>query len=54
MSIPVAGRSPKTIAELPGQFSEVALSPDGKTLVYDAVEAKSDVWVMENFDSSHR
>jgi len=50
VSVPVAGGIVKTIAKLPGKFSEVVISPDSKTVVYDAVETKSDVWMIENFD----
>jgi serine/threonine protein kinase/Tol biopolymer transport system component len=50
VSVLVAGGIVKTIAKLPGKFSEVVISPDSKTVVYDAVETKSDVWMIENFD----
>jgi Tol biopolymer transport system component len=38
------------VATLPGQISSGALSPDGRKIVVEVKEEKSDVWLMRNFD----
>jgi hypothetical protein len=41
-----------SVATLPGLsvIRGASLSPDGREMVVDAAEGKSDVWLMENFD----
>ena len=44
-----------TVVSLPGDVVEhdyASVSPDGKEIVVDISEEKSDVWLMEHFDPS--
>jgi hypothetical protein len=44
---------PVSVATLPGdvvEFLSGGMSPDGRDIVVPLSEAKSDVWIMENFD----
>jgi serine/threonine protein kinase/tetratricopeptide (TPR) repeat protein len=55
LMVPAEGGETKAFYTLPvdqidNEFSGITLTPDGKRLVYAAVESKSDVWVMEHFD----
>ena len=54
LSLPAGGGSPATVVTLPGDIAQAVVSPDGRKLVANVSETKSDVWVVENFDPSHR
>jgi Tol biopolymer transport system component len=57
LSIPVnpSGRSaPRTIFTAPGDIGAASVSSDGRKFVLRVMEAKSDVWVVENFDPAYR
>jgi Tol biopolymer transport system component len=46
-------KQPVSVATLPGdvvEFLSGGISPDGRDIVVPLSEAKSDVWIMENFD----
>jgi serine/threonine protein kinase/Tol biopolymer transport system component len=49
-------KQPKPIAAMPGPVvpGDGTISPDGRKIIVSVDEEKSDVWVMENFDSSAR
>ena len=52
--IPASGGEPKTVVTLPFEgkvaFYELAMTPDGRSVVCAVSESVSDVWLMENFD----
>jgi tetratricopeptide (TPR) repeat protein len=51
LQMPVTGGSPANILTLPNKnYGNITLSPDRTFLLCVAVENKSDVWLMENFD----
>jgi hypothetical protein len=54
VSIPAAGGDLQTVATLPGEIWDAVVTPDGKKIVSNVGEYKSDVWLVENFDPSHR
>jgi hypothetical protein len=57
VSIPVgpANRDmPRTVFTAPGDIGAASVSPDGKKFVLRALETKSDVWVVDNFDPAYR
>jgi Tol biopolymer transport system component/tRNA A-37 threonylcarbamoyl transferase component Bud32 len=54
LSIPSGGGDPQTVATLPGEIGEAVVAPDGKKIVCNVVERKSDVWLVENFDPARR
>jgi len=43
-------KPPRSLITMPGDFREGAVSPDGRKIVANVVERKSDVWLMNNFD----
>jgi hypothetical protein len=46
---------PASVVNLSGDvinYADASVSPDGRDVVVSTSEAKSDVWVMENFDPS--
>ena len=54
LKIPASGGEAKAVFTLPvDEIDGIAITPDGKRLVYAAVEKKSDVWVMEHFDAEN-
>jgi Tol biopolymer transport system component len=54
LSIPADGGNPATALTLPGDIAEAFVSPDGRRFISIVAEKKSDVWLVENFDPSHR
>jgi eukaryotic-like serine/threonine-protein kinase len=42
--------SPRTLFTLPGDIDEAVVSSDGRKIISIVAEAKSDVWLVENFD----
>jgi len=56
LSIPVgpAGGAPQTVFAVPEDIGDASVSADGKKFVFSAVETKSDVWVVDNFDPAYR
>ena len=52
----VLGRLPpcRTVASFRGRIDDAVVSHDGTTLFCHVAEVKSDVWLVENFDSSRR
>lgn len=54
LSISTGGGDPKTIVTFPGEIVNAVVTPDGKKFVCDVEDAKSDVWVVDNFDPSRR
>jgi Tol biopolymer transport system component len=54
LSIPADGGNSNTVLTLPGDIAEAIVSPDGRKFVSIVAEQKSDVWIVENFDPSHR
>jgi hypothetical protein len=54
VSIPAGGGDLQTVATLPGEISDAVVTPDGKKIVSNVVEQKSDVWLVWNFDPAHR
>ena len=45
-------RQVKTVMTLPGQINSGAISPDGRRIVVEVAEEKSDVWLIKNFGSA--
>ena len=43
-------RPPMFLMAMPGEFSQGSVSSDGRKIVTNVKETKSDVWVMKNFD----
>ena len=39
------------VIKMPGQMSSGAVSPDGRKIIVSVEEVKSDIWLMNNFDS---
>jgi Tol biopolymer transport system component len=57
LSIPVGttgGGDPHTVFSIPEYISAASVSPDGKKFVFSAMETKSDVWIVDNFDPAYR
>jgi hypothetical protein len=54
VSIPAGGGDLQTVAPLPGKISDAVVTPDGKRIVTNVGEEKSDVWLVENFDPADR
>jgi Tol biopolymer transport system component len=54
VSIPAGGGDLQTVATLPGEIMDAVVTPDGKQIVSTVIDEKSDVWLVENFDPSHR
>jgi serine/threonine protein kinase len=54
LSIPAGGGNPANVLTLPGDIAEAIVSPDGRRIISVVAEMKSDVWLVENFDPSHR
>jgi Tol biopolymer transport system component len=54
LSIPAGGGTPGTVLTLPGDIADAIVSPDGRKIISVVAEMKSDVWLVENFDPSHR
>jgi Tol biopolymer transport system component len=50
VSIPAAGGDPQIVATLPGEIEKAVITADGKKIVCNVMERKSDVWLVENFD----
>jgi Tol biopolymer transport system component/DNA-binding winged helix-turn-helix (wHTH) protein len=51
LMVPVRGGEVKIIAVLPtDEIGGVSMTPDGRTFVYTAYSARSDVWVTDTFD----
>ena len=45
-----APHTPKEFIKMPAAISGGAVAPDGRKIVVDQVERKSDIWTMSNFD----
>jgi len=54
VSIPAGGGDLQTVATLPGEIVDAVVTPDGKKIVSNIFDEKSDVWLVENFDPSHQ
>jgi hypothetical protein len=57
LSIPVGtagGGDPHTVFSIPEYIAAASASPDGKKFVFFALDTKSDVWVVDNFDPAYR
>jgi hypothetical protein len=52
LQVPVHGGDAKSLIEVPfDEVQDVAVSPDGRSLVAAVGEFRSDVWIAEDFDS---
>jgi Tol biopolymer transport system component len=58
VAIPVKGGEPRPIMTLPvpdGQtVGDASITPDGRRVVFTVSLSKSDIWIIDNFDSSTR
>jgi hypothetical protein len=43
-------KQPRSLITMPGFFRTGAVSPDGRRIIANVGETKSDVWLMNNFD----
>ncbi len=51
--VAVNGGAVETVATIPSdEIGSVSMTPDGRRFVYPVFSARSDVWVVDNFDSS--
>jgi Tol biopolymer transport system component len=53
LSVPAEGGVPRTIFTAPDDIASASVSADGKRFVYSVAEAKSDVWIVDNFDPAY-
>jgi Tol biopolymer transport system component/DNA-binding winged helix-turn-helix (wHTH) protein len=53
LRIPLNGEDVQTVASLPfEEIGGVSMTPDGRRFVYTVYSSRSDVWVVDNFDTS--
>ena len=61
LAVAVADGQTRTVFELPFEYesfglagpSSVAMTPDGRRVVFSQVESKADIWLVEDFDPAY-
>jgi Tol biopolymer transport system component len=51
LALSLDGRA-RTVVQLPGEIGGVGMSPDARRFVYAAYTSRSDVWVVDDFDTA--